>query len=248
MFMRIGKFGYLNNYLPYYWIERCKKARIIEGSPKVLAEKIEKREIDYAPIPSFHYLKNKDKLRHYNFCIASEGEVLSVLIVSNGKNLNDKIAVTNESITSVNLLKIILNEMGLNCKLFFVNEKNVDNLLKYCNSALVIGDEAVKARLKYNVIMDLGKVWYVLTGYPMVFGISASLKEVDAMNCDELIMKSIDWGFKNFDEIVMEAEREFNISKDFLAKYFKTLIYRLGHKEKKGLKIFEEYCIDNKLL
>ncbi|HIE45821.1 MAG TPA: hypothetical protein EYP87_06615 [Flavobacteriaceae bacterium] len=33
-----------------------------------------------------------------------------------------------------------------------------------------------------------------------------------------------------------------------IAKYFKTLIYKLGHKERKGLKIFEDYCLDNKLL
>jgi chorismate dehydratase len=246
--MRIGKFGFLNNFLPYYWIEKFNKAEVIEASPKVLAEKIEKREIDYAPVPSFYYLKNKDKLRNYSFCVASKGSVLSVLVVSNGKALDNKIAITDETMTSVNLLKIILKERGLNCKLVPVSERKAQALLRHCGSALVIGDEAIKARMIYRVVMDLGEEWFELTGYPMVFGISASLKDVSAENCDRLVMESVDWGFRNFDEVVCEAERRFNMPREFLEEYFKTLTYRMGAKERKGLEIFEELCREHGLL
>jgi len=82
----------------------------------------------------------------------------------------------------------------------------------------------------------------------MVFGISASLKDVDAKNCDDLLGKSIDWGFKNFDEVVSEAERIFKMPGEFLEEYFRSLSYKLGSKERKGLEIFEELCREHGLL
>jgi len=246
--MRIGKFGFLNNFLPYYWIEKSQKVDIVEAPPKMLAKMIDERAIEYAPIPTFHYLKNKSRLRSYDFCVASKDKVLSVLVVSNGKSLDNKIAVTNETMTSVNLLRIILEEKGLNCKLIPVNDNRASALLKRCGCALVIGDEAIKARMVYRVVMDLGEEWFDLTGYPMVFGISSSLIDIDAKECDSLLMKSIDWGFEHFDEVVEEAERRFKMPSEFLKEYFKTLSYKLGQKERKGLKIFEELCKEYSLL
>jgi chorismate dehydratase len=111
---------------------------------------------------------------------------------------------------------------------------------------LVIGDEAIKAREKFRVVMDLGEEWTDLTGYPMVFGISASL--YDAKDCDDLLMKSIDWGLKNFEEIVQSAVKRFKLSEDFLRTYFKALIYKVDTKVEKGLKVFEELCRDHDLL
>ncbi len=246
--MRIGKFGFLNNFLPYFWIERMGLAEIVESPPKVLASMIERREIEYAPVPSFYYLKNKEKLRRYDFCIASKGRVLSVLVVSNGRSLDDRIAVTNETMTSVNLLRIILEEKGLKCKLIPVNDSRASELLKCCGSALVIGDEAIKARMLYRVVMDLGEEWFDLTGLPMVFGISASLRDVNAEECDRLILRSVDWGLKNLDLVVKEAERTFNMPEEFLREYFRSLTYKMGSKEERGLKVFEELCREHGLL
>ena len=246
--MRIGKFGFLNNFLPYYWIEKLRKVDVVEAPPKMLARMIDERTIDYAPVPSYYYLKNKDRLKSYDFCVASRDKVLSVLVVSNGKSLDNKIAVTNETMTSINLLKIILKEKGLDCKLIPVNDNRASSLLKHCGSALVIGDEAIKARMIYRVVMDLGEEWFDLTGYPMVFGISSSLRNVNAKECDSLLMKSIDWGFDHFYEVVEEAERRFRMPSEFLEEYFRSLSYKLGQKERKGLKVFEELCKEHGLL
>ncbi len=246
--MRIGKFGFLNNFLPYYWIERFGNADIFEAPPKTLAKMVESRKLDYAPVPSFYFLKNKNRLRSYEFCVASKERVLSVLVVSNGKSLDDRIAVTNDSMTSVNLLRIIIEEKGLKCKLVPLNSNKASFLLKHCGSALVIGDEAIKARMIYRVVMDLGEEWFELTGLPMVFGISASLRDVDASECDSTIMRSVDWGFEHLEEVVREAERRFNMPAEFLEEYFKSLSYRLGQKERRGLKEFEELCREHGLL
>jgi chorismate dehydratase len=187
-------------------------------------------------------------LRNYDFCIASRDRVLSVVVVSNGKNLDGSIAISNASLTSVNLLRIILKERGLSNRLVMTEGSNAGELLKTCNNALVIGDEAIKARMVYRVVMDLGEEFYELTGYPMVFGISASLKEKNLNEVDRIIMKSVDWGLNNMKEVVKAARKKFFMPEEFLEEYFNTLCYRFGSKEQRGLESFEELCKENGLI
>jgi len=245
---KIGKFGFVNNFLPYYWLEQ-NGVRIIEASPRKLAEMFEKEEIDFAPVPSFYYIKNKDKLRSYDFCIASRNRVLSVILVSEGKMLDDGcIAITNQTLTSVNLLKTILSEQGRKNKIARVDESKTSDLLKHCTHALVIGDEAIKARMKYSVVMDLGTEWRDLTGYPMVFGIAVSWKERDMSEVNKTVMESTAWGKRNADVVVAEAEKKFGMPAEFLREYFHTLTYQMGAEERRGLELFEEKCYDYGLL
>ena len=248
MKVRIGKFGFVNNFLPYYWLDQ-NGTEVIEASPRNLAAMFEKGEIDFAPVPSFYYLKNKDRMRCYEFCVASENSVLSVVVVSREKVLNDQcIAVTNQTSTSINLLKIILRERGLKNEVVPVDASKASELLKRCPHALVIGDEALKARLEYRVVMDLGDEWHDLTGYPMVFGVATSRKERDMSEVNRTVMESIKWGEENIDAIVKEAACKYELPKDLLEVYFKTLTYRLGVKERRGLALFEEKCHEYGLL
>jgi chorismate dehydratase len=248
MKIRIGKFGFANNFLPYYWLDQ-NGTEVIEASPRNLATMFETGEIDFAPVPSFYYLKNKDKLRCYEFCVASNHSVLSVIVVSEGKMLDNRcIAVTNQTSTSINLLKIILRERGLKNEVVPVDESKASELLKRCPHALVIGDEALKARMKYSVVMDLGEEWRELTGYPMVFGIAISRKDQDMREANRTVMDSIRWGEENIDAITKEAACKYELPKEFLEVYFKTLTYRLGTKERRGLELFEEKCHEYGLL
>ena len=130
MKIRIGKFGFANNFLPYYRLAQ-NGTEVIEASPRNLAMMFEKGEIDFAPVPSFYYLKNKDRLRSYDFCVASKNSVLSAIVVSREKMLNNNcIAVTNQTSTSINLLKIILRERRLKNEVVPVNESKASELLK----------------------------------------------------------------------------------------------------------------------
>ncbi|MFZ2072041.1 MAG: menaquinone biosynthesis protein [Halobacteriota archaeon] len=248
MSLKIGKFGLVNNFLPYYRLEQD-GVEVIEALPKQLAGMFETGEIDFAPVPTFYYIKNRDKLRTYEFCIASRDSVLSVVVVSRGKMLEEGcIAVTSQTVTSLNLLKIILSERGRNNRVVRVNASKASELLKHGTYALVIGDEAIKARMSYRVVMDLGEEWSGLTGYPMVFGISTSRKERDMSEVNKTVMESVEWGEKNIDVIISEAGKKFGLPLDFLRKYFKSLTYRMGSREKRGLALFGKKCHEYELL
>ncbi len=108
MNIKIGKFSFLNNFLPYYRLEQ-REIEVIEALPKNLVEMLENGRVDFTPVPSFYYIENEENLRSYDFCVASKNSVLSVLVVSEEKMFGGgRIAVTNQTMTSVNLLKIIL--------------------------------------------------------------------------------------------------------------------------------------------
>ena len=244
--MKIGRFGYVNNYLPYYHLEKEKTVEIITTSPKKMINLLESNRIDYAPIPSFYYLKNKDRLKRYKFCIASDGRVYSVIVVSKNGKLGERIGISCETTTSVNLLKIVLSEKNLNCRLIPTGTSRAEDILKECESALVIGDSAIDAMSKFDVVMDLGEEWKDLTGYPMVFGISSSVR--DAKECDEIVLRSLKWGLKNFDEVVKSAVSKFKLPESFLRTYFKALKHVMDSKCERGLRAFEEFCKDYRLL
>ncbi len=240
--IRVGKFGLVNNFLPYYFLRG--DFEVIESPPRIMASRLLSGEIDYAPVPAYFYLSNTKKLVSHEFCIASDGEVLSVVVVSKNGKIGDSIAVTSETMTSVNLLRIVAAEKGMKVRVVQSDSSKAEELLKQADSALVIGDEAIKARMIYRVAMDLGEEWKDLTGLPMVFGISASLKgkEDVAEVADRAIINAVCEGMQKFDEVVNVASRQFRLPSEFLRRYFKILIYRLGKKEKKGLEEFREMC------
>lgn len=240
--MRIGKFGFVNNFLPYYKLEKDGKYEILEGSPRELAEMFERGEICYAPIPTYELIKKRYEPKR--FCVASDGEVYSVIVVSKKKRLDDSpIAITSQSMTSANMMRIIKREKGLVNDLVVVNGK-LERIFQDFDHALVIGDEAIKARMRYRVLMDLGEEWKEITGLPAVFGVAVSKVE----GIDEYVIESLRWGKKHIEEIVRVASEKFRLPEEFLLHYFSSLIHELEKKERRAIEVFREMCYEHRLL
>ncbi len=247
--MRIGKFGLVNNFLPYYHLEKSGKYEIVEDTPKNLAELLSHGEIDYAPVPSFFYLRNRSRFHMHSFCVASDGEVFSVVVVSRRKRLDDSpIAVTTKSVTSAAMLEIIRREKGMINKLVPFSGDFMEMLERF-DHALVIGDEAIKARMVFRVVMDVGEEWKEITGLPAVFGIAASLKDVKGADAaDRDLISSYRRGLESLDEIVEIASMKFRMPPEFLRVYFSRLIHFAGNREMRGLKVFGELSHEHGLL
>ena len=78
----------------------------------------------------------------------------------------------------------------------------------------------------------------------MVFGISASHRIKDMSKVNKAVMESVEWGKKKLDVVVAEAGKKFGMPVVFLKEYFKSLTYRLGAEERRGLELFEEKCYE----
>lgn len=225
---------------------------ILNAVPSELNRKIINGEIDIAPVSSYAYLTNKDKLTLISdLCIASNGPADSVLLFSKFpiEELDGaKIGLSTASATSNKLLEIILKEF-LNikhCKLLTSSES------KDYPAQLLIGDRALLefSKMPRNIfIYDLGSLWKKHTGLPMVFGVWVTRREVLEEYPDEIqaistkLRKSKDLGLTSmFDKVVKKAQEKVLISKEFYNTYFQHLTYDLTEEHIKGLKTFEEFC------
>ena len=239
--MKIGKFGLINNFLPYYLIEKNGRYEVVESSPRELSEMLLRGDIVYAPVPSYFYIKKKDVLDRHSFCVSSDGEVFSVVVVSRRKRLDDSpIAVTSKSMTSSKMMEIIKKERGMINRLVTVDGDFME-VLRDFDHALVIGDEAIKARMVFRVVMDMGEEWKEITGLPAVFGIATSRKGFEQGKAiDSDVIDSYRKGMEMKDEIVEIASLKFRMPAEFLSVYFSRLVHEAGGKEIKSLEVFEE--------
>ena len=241
--MRIGKFPWLNCFLPYYCIESgdVSGAEPVTGYPRELTDRLLEGDISATPVPSFLYLIHRDDLSiSPGFTISSEGRVMSVILISEKySSLFDgaRIGVSGYSTTSFNLLKIILNERDLNCRVEYMGGESHESY----DFALLIGDTALRYR-EYTV-MDLGEEWFYLTGKPMVFAVLCG--DPDA---GQIMRRSVDCGLKKFPEIVERGSDIYGYSREFIEEYFKCLKYGWSKKEKRALEEFEERCRDYRLI
>lgn len=156
---------------------------IVEGPPTLLNTLLDAGEIDAGIVSSYFYGLNYKKYVIFpDLSISATGPVGSVTLFSKGdvKKLQDGMVITTpQSATSVNLLKIVLED--------FVGVKPVYmtgdfSLLSKSNSSalayLAIGDEALRLRETSGLNqIDLAEVWLEHTGLPFVFAVWAIRKE-----------------------------------------------------------------------
>ena len=239
------------------------KIEINTGVPNDLNKLFEEGLIDAAPISSFAYLKRK---KHYKLLkrisISAFGKVKSVLFFSNQsfkelKNLQEnglkpKINVSEESASSVGLLKILLAEK------YNLDLKNIE-FIKFSGrgaglpNKLLIGDKALLEAnpipedihaVSYQYIYDLGEEWFDLSnGLPMVFGVWAhKLNPKKEEFLQSLIIRAKTMGLnENLDEIIDISHSKTNLQKNILSNYFQTLNYDFTDEHIQGLALYESY-------
>lgn len=257
--MKLGQVDFINCLpinLPIELGEVNIDSEIISTVPSELNRLILSGDIDIAPVSSFTYLENKDKLEPIaDLCIASNGPADSVLLFSHFpiEELDGaKIALTYASATSNKLLEIIFREflkvkVTLNIKNLTLNE-----LSKEYPASLFIGDHALlefSKKPRNLFIYDLGALWKKYTNLPMTFGVWVIRKEARMQESNEVSIlverlreaKELGLGTM-FDKVVKLAQKKVLLPQEFYETYFQHLSYEFTGECKKGLELFEDYC------
>lgn len=250
--IKIGDINYLNTYPLRWGLSRMKIPEVFLGTPAEVNQALLEDKIDLGPVSSIFYLENRDKFVGLgDICIASSGEVKSVILLSRFplEELDGRtISLTKASATSQKLLKIILEEKGLISQYVLGERDLLDS--GEVDASLLIGDAALKAYIDYKkgetsyYLYDLGKEWKELTGKPMVFAVWVVRREFfyanpalvnDSLRC---LLLGLKHGLSNLDEVVKEAAKLSGIEERFLEDYYRGLIYCLGEEQKQGLTTF----------
>jgi chorismate dehydratase len=231
---RVGSVRYLNA-VP---LTRGLEEEIIFATPSQLAQMLEADQLD-AALVSVTEVLFKDRYDVLDgIAIASLGEVKSVLL-AHRKPLNEarEIFCDTASLTSVQLLRVLLAERGLQPELKPLAGYDSDSLPDY---ALLIGDPALDFLLAphQHEVLDLGAAWYELTELPFVYAVWALKRGVENGPLRRQLREAHDFGLDTLDFIIRSrTEYDYDFRSDYLSWH---IHYHLGTDEKRGLARFIE--------
>ncbi len=241
---RIGSVSYLNA-VP---LTRGIESEIILATPAKLAEMLRHDELDAALVSITEVLLNDRYDILDGIAIASLGEVYSV-ILAHKKPLEEatEIFCDTASLTSVNLLKVLLAEKNLFPQ--FVPLENYEAAAEK-DFVLLIGDRAIdfqrssrRSEAKADAtgaheIFDLGFAWTEMTNLPFVYAVWALRRGIENKELRRELRKAKSFGVKTLDYVIGSREE---YDEDFRRDYFEWNIqYHLGDDEKRGIAKFSE--------
>lgn len=261
MTLTIGHITYANcapffHYLPAAGFS----GKIVPGVPSRLNQMLAGGELDASPSSSFEYARNwQEYLLLPGHSISAFGPVKSVLLFS-PRPLEElrgaEIALTGESATSVNLMRILLKEFlghgEVNCR---VPERPVEELLAEGSPALLIGDRALRAALGASGnVYDLGELWYRFTGLPFVFALWIIRREVAQVKRQEVValLRQLSTAraraFASLDAVAAATPERRWMGEAGLIDYWRCMSYELDERHLAGLRHFFTLAVKYGLL
>jgi predicted solute-binding protein len=231
---RIGSVNYLNA-VP---LTRGIECELILATPAKLAEMLRRDELDAALVSVTEVLLNDRYDILDGVAIASLGEVYSV-ILAHKKPLEEakEIFCDTASLTSVNLLKVLLAEKNLSPQ--FVPLENYEAAQEK-DFVLLIGDRAIDFQRAPHAhqIFDLGAAWTELTNLPFVYAVWALRRGIENKELRRELKEAKSFGMETLDYVI-ENREEYDV--DFRRDYLGWQIhYHLVEDEKRGIAKFCE--------
>jgi chorismate dehydratase len=231
---RIGSVHYLNA-AP---LTRGIEGEIVFTTPAKLAAMLRRDELDAALVSITEVLLHDRYDILDGIAIAALGEVYSVLL-AHKKPLEQvqEVFCDTASLTSVNLLKVLLAERGL--------KPQFKPLESYAAAAgkdfvLLIGDPAIDFQRAPHTheIFDLGTAWFELTQLPFVFAVWALRRGVENRELRRQLRETKNFGMETLEYIIRDRP-EYDL--DFRRDYFEWHIqYHLGEDGRRGIAKFVE--------
>ena len=231
---RVGSVSYLNA-VP---LTRGLEPEIVFATPSKLAEMLRRNELDAALVSITEVLFNDSYDVLDGIAVASLGEVKSVLL-AHRKPLTEitEVFCDPASLTSVNLLKVLLAEQGISPR--FSTLTSYESAAS-SDAVLLIGDPAINfMRANHpHQLYDLGAAWYEMMRLPFVYAVWALRRAIDHRPLRAKLREARDFGLDTLDYIISSrTEYDFDFRKDYLGWH---IHYHLGAEEKRGVAKFIE--------
>ncbi|HEX3720478.1 MAG TPA: menaquinone biosynthesis protein [Verrucomicrobiae bacterium] len=218
-------------------LTRGLEEQILFAPPSELARLLRNDELDAALLSVTEVLLNDRYDVLDGVAVASLGEVKSVFLAHRQPLENAReIFCDTASLASVNLLKVLLAERGIEAAL-----KPLPNYegAAALDNVLLIGDPAIHfLRSKpAHEIWDLGEAWFELTKLPFVYAVWA-LRRIPNELLRRRLREAKNFGMDTLDYII-SSRTEFDLAfrKDYLSWH---IHYHLGAEERRGIARFIE--------
>jgi chorismate dehydratase len=230
---RVGSVPYLNA-VP---LTRGLEEQILFMPPAELAKRLQNDELDAALVSITEALFHDRYDILDGIAVASLGEVLSVFLAHREPlEKMREIYCDPASLASLNLLKVLLAERGLQPELKALPSYEAARDLA---NIFMIGDPALQfLRAPHeHEIMDLGAAWCEMTGLPFVYAVWA-LRRIPNAALRRHLRQAKAFGMDTLDYIISSrTEFDLNFRKDYLSWH---IHYHLGADERRGIAKFVE--------
>ena len=242
--VRVGAVTYLNARPLTFCIPRlAPRAEIVVDLPSRLADALAAGQLDVALVPSIEYARNPGYAIVSDACVACDGPARSVKLY--GRVPVERIrtlALDEGSRTSAALTRILLKErFGLEPELLPLP---IGTALEdsTADATTLIGDRGMLPPVgAFEFIWDLGQQWSQWTGLPFVFAMWIARGGVDLQRVAELLAAARDEGITRLEEIArLEAPKLRVPEAECLAYLRDNMQFRLGDRQRRGLKLFYE--------
>jgi predicted solute-binding protein len=258
----VSKMPYLNS-VPFYanYEVDTSEAKLSPLVPRVFGEFAKEGKVDAGPMSLMDYIANQDEFEMLNYGVAVKGKVHSVLLYSHHqwKNLSGKrIGITAESSTSVELLRVLLeNKYGIKNAVFErLHLTSGQNDYNKFDAILLIGDEALR-RWKVGLasflnVYDLAEEWYAWKKQPFVFAVWAVRNSIPVSHKEAItnaLNNSIAKSKGHYEELGREHAKRLGLTKEDLLMYLNAFTFELGESEKSAVNEFlkeQAVLVDNK--
>lgn len=250
--MRLGCLPYLNVKPLVYTLEHGglpEGWELVYAPPSQLADMLNAGEIAAAPVSSFATFGSPDFDMCPGICIAADGPVRSVLLLSKKPVENiDTIALDTSSLSGASMLKIILRELyALEPQFVRLAPDPVSSMLVKCDAALVIGNPAMQCPKQGLHILDLGQEWRDLTGLPAVFAVWAGKGITPELIA--ILHEARREGISRVREIARAESHKLGLEYELCEEYLsRVMVYELGERERQGLETFRRKAIEHGLV
>jgi predicted solute-binding protein len=243
---RIGAVGYLNT-TPLVWgMLHGPQRELVDLSlalPSECAEQVENDVTQIGLVPVAEVARQGLEIVP-GVGIACLGAVRSILLFSRVPWQKVRIlAADASSRTSVQLARVILRERyGVEPQIT-AHKPALDEMLKHADSALIIGDPALRLDPDHAPYqwLDLGQEWFNLTRLPMVFAVWAGKARLPIHELSALTRGSYEFGEARIAEIVAAEYAGRGISRELAGAYLRRYIrFEIGPQEQRGLDSFFE--------
>jgi chorismate dehydratase len=206
-------------------------------------------DLDLSPISAFTWAKHAGELVLLpDLCIGARDDVVSIVLVSReapARLDGARIAITRESASGANLLRVILQRRyGVHP----TYEESDDPLAeaRKGNAALLIGDHAIDALLSMprDAVYDLGREWHEWTGQQAVFAVWAARPDAYRRDpgaiaaCMHAMTDAYTWSRSHMDRVIAEAQRAAPRPPHFYEEYYGKLNFTFHVAAQRGLAAF----------
>lgn len=205
--------------------------------PALVAKKLREGEIEVGLVP----VAALKTLEQYHIvgshCISTEKQSASVALFSQVPlEKIERVYLDYQSRTSAALVQVLFKKYWEKEVLFehATSESYLDSIAG-TTAGLIIGDRALRSRVRFEFIYDLGEAWIQLTGKPFVFAVWASTKKLDEQFVHRFDQAN-GLGLDHLEEVLSTVP--YQVGYDLRQYYTSNMNYKLTDEKRQSIQLF----------